>query len=91
MDNFCQFWNRLNGEPYADVPPPTEYKLQTMGYSGSGAELRPLSDEDMGQVAADDMQNYFQQMKDSGHNPTKLGKPMSDEEFHKFFGLEYRG
>lgn len=90
MDNFCQFWNKVNGEPYTDgVPAPTEYKLNDIGKSG-GHELTPLTDEDMFRYSDDDVAAEMEKMKTSGFNPTKLGAPMSDEEFNNFHGLKLR-
>lgn len=86
MDTFCQFWNRINGEPYTDgVPPPVQYELQTMDLNVGGAELQSLSQEDMGQAAAEDVVKHYMKMH-KGKNPARLGKPMSDEELKKFFG-----
>jgi len=93
MDNFCQFWNKLNGEPYEDgVPPPTEYKLQTMDLNMGTrhADLTPLSDEDLARYSDQDAVDDFEKKKAQGWNPTKLGEPMSDEDFHKFHGLEVK-
>jgi len=93
MDNFCKFWDRLNGEPYKDgVPPPTEYKLQSMDFNTGDdhATLKPLSDEDTARYSDEDVRADMERKKALGWNPTKLGKPMSDEEFHKFHGLEKR-
>ena len=91
MDNFCQFWNKLNGEPYNDgVPEPTEYKLQDMGYQGSGHELTPLSDEDTARHSDEDVRADMEAKRAAGFNPCKLGGQMSDEEFNKFHGLKSR-
>lgn len=92
MDNFCQFWNRLNGEPYTDgVPAPVKYDLATMdvgqvcGTTNGSHELRPLADEDMGTYAADDVVAHYVALH-KGKNPLRLGDPMSDEELKKFYG-----
>lgn len=90
MDNFCQFWDRLNGEPYKDgVPPPTEYKLQDMDINTGDdhAKLTPLSPEDTARYSDEDVRKDMERKKSLGFNPTKLGDPMSDEEFQKFMGL----
>jgi len=43
MENFCQFWNRLNGEPYTDgVPAPVKYDLADFQTNSAGWELKPL-------------------------------------------------
>ena len=91
MDNFCQFWNKVNGEAYTDgVPPPAEYELQDTGHQGSGHELTPLTDEDMVRHSDEDVAADMEAKKAAGFNPCKLGAPMSDEEFHKFYGLELK-
>ena len=51
-------------------------------------ELKPLSDEDMATTSAEEIQADMEKKKALGINPTKLGKPMSDEEFQKFHGLK---
>jgi hypothetical protein len=89
MDNFYRFWNKVNGEPYQDIPPPTKYSFQNMGYE-QGHELKPLSHEDMARYATDDVEQLELEKARLGINPTRLGKPMSDEEFHRFYGLESR-
>lgn len=94
--NFCQFWNRINGEPYKDVPPPVNYKLSDYtsqitssplnNVEGSGGyQLRPIADEDQARYAADDVVSYYG-MWHGGKNPLALGGPMSDEEFKRHYG-----
>ena len=91
MDNFYQFWNKLNGEPYTDgVPPPVEYKIQPMETGDSSYELKPLTDEDMARYSDEDVAAEMERKKAAGFNPCKLGPPMSDEEFHKFYGLDFK-
>lgn len=91
MDNFCQFWNKVNGEPYKDgVPPPVEYKIHDMETGDSGYELKPLTDEDMARHSDEDVAADMEAKKAAGFNPCKLGAPMSDEEFHKFYGLDFK-
>ena len=53
-----------------------------------GYELKPLSDEDMSTTSAEEIQADMEKKKALGINPTKLGKPMSDEEFQKFHGIK---
>jgi hypothetical protein len=90
MLNFCQFWNAINGEMYVDVPPPVEYKMadyniSSLGNGEKSAELRPLTDEDMGRYAADDVAAQYAQLH-QGKNPMGLGAEMTDGEFRKFMG-----
>ena len=51
-------------------------------------ELKPLSPEDMATTSAEDIAADMEKKKALGINPTKLGKPMSDEEFQKFHGVK---
>ncbi len=92
MDNFYQFWNKLNGEPYEDgVPPPAEYDIKDMeAGEDSKCELKPLTDKDMVRYSDEDAQADMEAKKAAGFNPCKLGAPMSDEEFHKFYGLDFK-
>lgn len=89
MDNFCQFWNKINGEPYTDgVPAPVEYKIQDMDIEGINQfDLKPLSDEDMAQVSDEEVKAQMELKKKMGWNPTRLGPPMSDDALHKHYGL----
>jgi hypothetical protein len=77
MDNFCQLWNRLDGEE-----PEDENQKPDNGYG-----LKPLNPEDMAITSMDDVAAELERKKKLGWNPTKLGDPMSDEEFQKFHGL----
>lgn len=96
MLNFYQFFNKINGEPYVDIQPPVKYDFQDYGNNltnspingieGGTHELRPLTDEDMGRYAADDVINHYYQMH-QGKNPLRLGDPMSDDQFKKFCGM----
>jgi hypothetical protein len=90
--NFCQFWNAINGEPYADgTPEPVQYNLKKMMDSPvndmeSGSyELRPLQPEDMMRYGADDVADHYAKLH-NGKNPMLLGKEMTDDEFKKFYG-----
>jgi hypothetical protein len=91
MWNFCQFWNAVNGEPYTDgVPPPVKYDIADLttgpinGTEDGSYELRPITDEDTARYAAPDVIAAYVQMHDK--NPLRLGDPMSDDEFKKFYG-----
>lgn len=92
---FDQFYDRINGELYKDVPPPVPYNLASYALQitsspinnckdGASHELRPLSDEDMGRYAADDVVDRYTKIHKK--NPLRLGKPMSDGQFKKFMG-----
>lgn len=96
MFNFCQFWNQINGEPYHNVPPPVNYNLASYTQAittsplnnvegKSTYELRPITHEDMGSASAEDVVNNYRLMH-GGKNPCRLGDPMSDEEFKRFYG-----
>lgn len=91
MQNFKDFFDRINGESYTDIPPPVKYNFQNYTDSPvNGTEsgpwaLTPLQDEDMASAAAEDVvDNYIKMHK--GKNPLRLGDPMSDSEFKKFMG-----
>lgn len=96
MMNFYQFWDKLNGKPYENVPEPTPYafndyvkdmtKTPVNGTENGTWDLMPLTQDDMKQAASDDVADHIEQLRKSGHNPTRLGKPMTDEEFAKFYG-----
>ena len=96
--NFYQFYNVLNGEPYSDprVPPPTEYdfldytKMISNGSKIAGTEennwqLTPLEQDDMKTSAADDVVDAYAKIHKK--SPTRLGDPLSDEEFRRYQGL----
>ena len=95
--NFYQFWDKLNGKPYEeDVPPPVDYKMSSYSQSIStnpinnsensgGYDLRPLTPEDMSSASAEDVARDYARIH-KGKNPTRLGKPMTDEELAKFYG-----
>lgn len=76
MLNFNQLINLIDGDPYETIPNVSD---------GSWA-LKPLEDEDVGRYAADDVVDHMQKMKDNGFNPTRLGPPMTDDEFKKYTG-----
>lgn len=94
MVSFYDMWDRLNGKPYEDVPPPSQYKLADYdittnpinGTESGGYELRPLDQSDMARYASDDVVNHYVQMH-QGKNPTRLGEPMTDLQFRQFMGL----
>lgn len=95
INTFDQFYDRINGEMYKDVPPPVQYDLASYALQitsspisnveGGGHELRPISDEDMGRYAADDVVDHYAKMH-KGKNPNRLGKEMTDGQFKKFMG-----
>ena len=85
MQNFDQFFNKVNGEMYKDVPPPVHYQLADYGISPSSYHLKPLTDEDMARYGAEDVANHYSDLH-QGKNPTRIGDPMSDSDFKKFFG-----
>lgn len=94
MYTFDQFYESINGELYKDVPPPVQYDLASYSLQitsspisnveGGGHELRPLSDEDMGRYAADDVVDHYTKIHKK--NPLRLGKPLTDGQFKKFMG-----
>jgi hypothetical protein len=97
--SFQQFWDRINGPMYQDVPPPVKYDLADYGGNltgspingtegGASHELRPLSHEDMCRYGADDVADHYTRMH-AGRNPSGLGKPLTDEEFKKFLGQSW--
>ena len=93
MDNFCQFWNKVDGEPYKnDKQPHSSHELRpiTEPSDTSSYELKPLTDEDMARYSDEDVAAEMEKKKAAGFNPCKLGPPMSDEEFHKFYGLDFK-
>lgn len=95
MDSFHAFWDRINGKMYRKGGP-TQY--DTVDYAktltpnpinnveGGNHNLRLLSQEDMGRYAADDVTAHYLQMHSK--NPLRLGDPMSDMEFKKFYGQQ---
>lgn len=86
MMNFCQFWNKLNGEPYTDgVPAPVQYDIGTLSGDFSSHELRPLQPEDMSQASAEEVAANYVKLH-NGKNPCRLGREMTDEELKKFYG-----
>lgn len=87
--SFSNFMNRK--EDPIDVPPPVGYNLDQMDIKGltGGADLTPLSADDFGVASRDDVNKHIERLKELGHNPTKLGGEMSDEEFKKFHGINW--
>lgn len=98
--NFYKLFNKLQGKPYSDSDstPPTESELlnytdtisNNSSFSGTedgGYELRPLTDDDMKRYATDDVVDAYYKLH-KGKNPTKLGDPMSDDEFKKYHGMK---
>ena len=95
--NFNQFFNLLNGEPYTDIPAPVSYNFQdyTNQITSSpvnnredsgGWQLRPLGFDDMAQASGEDVCKHLLHLRKQGHNPTRLGNPLSDEEFKNYTG-----
>ena len=93
--NFYQFYDKLQGDPSGD--PPTEYDLLnytdtiSQGSSFSGTEdgnyeLKPLTDDDMKQAAADDVIKAYAKLH-KGKNPSRLGDPLDDEGMKKYHGM----
>ena len=84
--SFYQFYNQINGQPYTDgVPPPAEYDLADYGISDTGgADLTPLTDDDMKTTSRDDAMAWYLK---HGKNTTKLGEPLDDEGMKKYTGL----
>lgn len=80
--SFSNFMDRKS-----EVPPPVEWDLAQMDFKNvGGAELTPLTDDDIATHSRDDVAKELERMKKSGYNPTRLGEPMTDAEFNKFFG-----
>lgn len=86
--SFNNFKNRK--ENPNEVPPPVRYDLKPMEFSKvGGSELTPITDDDLATVHMDDLTKRLEDMKQAGYNPTKLGEPMSDEEFKRFHGITW--
>lgn len=96
LKTFQQFFDRMNGKMYQTVPPPVQYQFadyaQTLTHTpinncegGGDYQLKPLSHEDMGRYAADDVVAHYSSMH-KGKNPLRLGGPMSDDDFKKHMG-----
>lgn len=90
--SFSNYCDRINGKCYTDgVPEPVEYELAKMDLKNvGGAELTPLSDEDMATHSRDDVVKEMEKMKQAGYNPTRLGEPMTDSDFKKFMGQTWQ-
>jgi hypothetical protein len=85
--NFFQFFDKLNNSDKQQEQPPAGPNLANMDLNTDGYELKPLSDEDMGRAAAEDVEKAMWDKQAAGENNTKLGAPMTDEELNKFMGL----
>lgn len=94
MDSFCKFWDKVNGEMYKNVPPPVKYNMKNYLDSitsspvngtedGSTSELKPLTMDDMASYARSDVEEWYAKY---GTNTTKLGPPMTDQEFKQHYG-----
>lgn len=85
MNQFHQYMDK-RAEP-TPTPPP-EWNIQDLSQNFSnakGAELKPLTDDDMARYAFDDVVNqYIQMHKD--RPASGMGPPMTDAEFRKFLG-----
>jgi hypothetical protein len=93
-----RFGQWLQGSKDApSVPPPIRYNFldyasqvsrDSLGNveNSSSWKLKPLSQEDMARYSCDDVAKHIERLKDSGHNPTKIGEPLSDEEFKRYIG-----
>lgn len=82
-----------------NFPPPVKYNLQNYmnqisSNPGQDYQLRPFSMEDMATTAKPEY-DMPQEIKQWGwtpqyeNNPTKLGKPLTDEEFKKHMGITW--
>jgi hypothetical protein len=83
MDSFYKFWDKVNGKMYETVPPPVKYDMQKYPYGDGGAELKPLTWDDMASHSRKDVEEWLMKY---GTNTTKLGPPMTDAELKKFYG-----
>ena len=85
MKTFLQYYDAM-------FPPPVEYDLKPYQITAnlddinseksSGYELKPIPDLGIASVSA-----VGDWMSKHGRNLTKLGKPMTDDEFNAFYGL----
>ena len=85
--NFYQFNDKLNGEPEVDpdpVDPPLKNTFWNFPFNTSGHELTPLTPDDMKTASREDGLDW---LKKHGKNATKLGDPMTDDEFNKHHEL----
>jgi hypothetical protein len=93
MDSFSQFWDKINGPMYQNVPPPVEYDFAkyidsiTQGPVANTEdgthELTPIIRSDTASYAAEDVLDWY---KKYGRNLTVLGPQMTDAELKKFGG-----
>ncbi len=94
MKSFYQFWDKVNGEMYKNVPPPVQYNFQKMDYAAGNSadsdnsQFKPITDDEIARYGGQDvMLGYISHH--NGNNPLRLGKPMTDFEFPKFYGQEW--
>jgi len=72
--------------PQFRVIHPQESALRPLGFiHDQKSGLTPITHEDTATTAAEDVIQHFRRLKAMGHNPTRLGPPMSDEEFYKAY------
>jgi hypothetical protein len=94
METFHQFWDKINGKMYQDIPPPVKYDFAkyidsiTSGpvngtEENSSSELRTITMDDMARYAAVDVEDWF---KKHGKNLNKLGPQMTDAELKTHYG-----
>jgi hypothetical protein len=76
MLNFNQLINLIDGDPYETIPTVPD----------NSWALTPLEDKDLATTSAADVVDNMRKMKTSGYNPTRLGPPMTDDEFAKYTG-----
>lgn len=89
--DFYQFYDKINGKIYEDIPPPTKYNfLDYLKDSSINKEkdnnwqLKPLTQDDMKTTAVEDALDWYAK---HGKNTTRLGEPLDDEGFKKYMGL----
>jgi hypothetical protein len=85
--NFFQFFDKLNSKQPEQNEPPPGPNLANMDLDTKGYDLKPLSQEDMGRAAAEDVEKAMWEKQARGENNTRLGDPMTDDELQKFMGL----
>ena len=94
MKSFHDFWDKLNGKMYEDVPAPVKYKMADYTKAVSNGspmantedgdwQLRPINHEDTASYAADDVIDWYSK---NGQNSTKLGPLMTDDELKQHYG-----
>jgi hypothetical protein len=97
MLSFNQFYDKLNGKMYQDIPPPVSYDFldYVKGITSTPVNnteqgtwrLIPIEADDMKRYAADDVADHYSKMHKG--NPLALGEPLSDGEFKKFCGITW--